>query len=135
MSNKLVIKTDGGARGNPGPAGIGIVFEQDGKVIKKIGKYIGEGTNNFAEYTAIIEALTEAKKLGAKQLECYLDSQLVVEQLNQNYKVKNPELGKLFLKVWNLVQQFEKVEFKHFYREENKLADTLVNQAIDQALK
>ncbi len=127
---KATLHTDGGARGNPGPAGIGAVLEVDGK---KHGykKYIGEGTNNQAEYKALILGLEKAKDAGAQEIECFLDSELVVKQLNREYKVKDKELGVLFVKVWNLMQVFKKVTFKHIYREQNKEADKLVNEAID----
>jgi len=135
MSKKLVIFTDGGARGNPGPAGAGVaMFEETGKsVVATYKKYLGETTNNVAEYSAVILALEEAKKLEAEELVFFLDSELVVKQLNGEYKVKNQELGKLFIKIHNLRQQFKKITFQHVRREQNKLADKLVNQAIDSA--
>lgn len=130
----LRVHTDGGARGNPGPAGIGVVItDSGGKELFKQGKYIGVATNNQAEYRAVVWALQVAQDLGADELEFFLDSQLVVEQLNQKYKIKNPELGKLFVEVWNLRQQFRRVAFSHVRREQNTLADWLVNQAIDAA--
>ncbi|MFH0780215.1 MAG: ribonuclease HI family protein [Parcubacteria group bacterium] len=129
---KLKIFTDGGARGNPGPAGIGVViYDTAGKIIFKQGKCIGKATNNAAEYEAVILALAKAKELGATELDMNLDSELVVEQLKGHYKVKNPDLAKLFLKVWNLTQRFKKINYKHVYREQNKLADELVNNALD----
>lgn len=129
---KLKIFTDGGARGNPGPAGIGIViYDPAGKIIFKQGKCIGRATNNAAEYEAVILALAKAKELGGSELDMNLDSQLVVEQLKGNYKVKNPDLAKLFLKIWNLSRHFKKVGYKHIYREQNKEADQLVNNALD----
>jgi len=132
---KLKIFTDGGARGNPGPAGVGAVIENEkGDILFKGGKYIGETTNNQAEYQAVIFALEKAKELKGVELDFYLDSQLVVEQLNGNYKVKNPELAKQFLKIYNLQQQFKKVNYTHVYREENKLADQMVNEAIDNGI-
>lgn len=126
--------TDGGARGNPGPAGIGAVIKDGEKVIKKIKKYIGEATNNQAEYEALIFGLSELKKMGGKELEvnCFLDSELVVKQLNLEYKVKNKELAPLFVKVWNLAQGFKRCKFFHVYREQNKEADKLVNEALDE---
>ncbi|MFH1187397.1 MAG: ribonuclease HI family protein [bacterium] len=126
--------TDGGARGNPGPAGIGAVIKDGEAVVKKIKKYIGEATNNQAEYEALIFGLSELKKMGGKDLEvnCFLDSELVVKQLNLEYKVKNKELAPLFVKVWNLAQGFKKCKFFHVYREQNKEADKLVNEALDE---
>lgn len=127
---KITIYTDGGARGNPGPAGIGvhIVGKGDYK------KYIGKATNNQAEYQAVIFALEKAKIFNAKEIDFYLDSELVVNQLNGLYKVKDKDLGKLFVKIWNLKMEFKKVTFTHVPREKNKEADKLVNQAIDDAV-
>ena len=130
--NKLIIHTDGGARNNPGPAGIGaVLYDENKQVVKEISEYIGEATNNQAEYKAVIRAMEEARKLNASELEFYLDSELVVKQLNREYKVKNKELAPLFMKVYNLSQGFRKVTFKHVIRERNKEADALVNRAID----
>lgn len=127
----LKIYTDGGARGNPGPAGVGIVFcDGKGKIIKEISKYIGRGTNNQAEYQAIILALEEVKKIKASRIEFFSDSELIVNQLNRKYKIKNKELGLLFVKVWNLIQSFEKVRFYYIPRNKNKKADNLVQRAI-----
>ena len=132
MVNKITIYTDGGARGNPGPAGIGVVLESDGqKHLFK--KYIGETTNNQAEYQAVILGLEKAKEIGAEEIDVFLDSELVQQQLTGQYKVKNKELAPLFVKVWNLCQSFKKVKYIHIYRADNKLADKLVNQAIDEA--
>lgn len=131
---KLKIFTDGGARGNPGPAGIGVViYNAEGKTVFAQGKCIGVATNNVAEYKAVILAMEKAKELGGTELDFNLDSLLVVEQLKGNYKVKNAELGKLYLKVWSLAQQFKSVHYKHIYREQNKAADALVNEALDRA--
>lgn len=142
--NKLIIYTDGGARGNPGPAGIGAVIydgsltksatAQGRKRIAEVSKYIGATTNNQAEYKAAIAGLEKAKQLGAREVKMYMDSELVVEQLNQRYKVKNKNLAPLFVKMWNLSISFKKVTYQHIRREMNKEADKLVNQAIDKAL-
>ncbi len=131
--SKAILHTDGGARGNPGPAGIGAVVEVEGKK-HEFKKYIGEATNNQAEYEAIILGLEKAIELNVEEAECLLDSELVVKQLNQEYKVKNKDLAVLFVKVWNLKLKFKKISFRHIYREENKDADRLVNEAIDEAL-
>jgi|SRR3989338_691875 len=132
--HKLVIYTDGGARGNPGPAGCGaVIFDENGKsILATHKKYLGEQTNNFAEYSAVVLALEEAKKLGAEEIEFYLDSELVVKQMRGEYRIKNPGLGKLFIKIHNLKQRFKKITFRHVRREQNKLADKLVSQAIDE---
>jgi ribonuclease HI len=139
MSKKLKIYTDGGARGNPGPAGIGIVIIQvrDGqeKITKQISRYIGEKTNNEAEYQAIITALEQAKGLKAQEIEIISDSELVIRQCQGKYKIKDPELAQLFIKIWNLQQSFKKVNFTHVLRSSNKEADRLVNEAIDKAVE
>ncbi len=130
---KFITYTDGGARGNPGPAGIGIVIQDEkGDVVYEKGKYIGEATNNVAEYTALYEAIKKAVALGAIELVCHLDSELAVKQLKGEYKVKNEELAKLYIKIFNLTRDLRKVEYKHVYREKNKQADSLVNQALDK---
>ncbi len=133
---KLTIYTDGGARGNPGPAGIGgVLIDEDKHKKYTFCKYIGKTTNNQAEYKALLYALTEAKKMGAKEISCFLDSELVVKQLNREYRVKDPELGQLFLQVWNLAKEFQHIRFTHVRRERNKEADAMVNKAIDGALE
>lgn len=131
MLKKFLIHTDGGARGNPGPAAIGVVIEENGKIIFQEGRKIGDATNNQAEYQAVALALQKAKELGGEELEFHLDSELVVRQLNGEYKVKNQDLALQFLKIHNLLQHFKKVAYKHVYREENKLADALLNAALD----
>ena len=132
---KLIINTDGGARGNPGPSGIGAVLKTpDGKIVAEISKYIGQGTNNQAEYIALIFALEKAKQLKAEELVVYMDSELAVKQLNQEYKVKNKDLAILFVKVHNLSLNFKKVTYVHVPREMNKSADRLVNKAISEYL-
>lgn len=128
----LIIHTDGGSRGNPGPAALGVyVTDERGAVLKKHSRYLGEQTNNYAEYMAIIDALTHAKDLGADEVEMRMDSELAVRQLNGVYKVKNQALGVLFMQVHNLRLGFRKVTFTHVRREKNKEADRLVNEAID----
>ena len=133
---KIIIHSDGGARGNPGPAGIGAVLNNDkGEVLAEISKYLGETTNNQAEYQALIAGLEKAKELKAEELVCYLDSELVVKQLNREYKVKNAELAPLFLKIHNLSLSFRKISFIHVRREYNKEADRLANEAMDKGTK
>jgi len=133
----IQIYTDGGARGNPGPAAVGVVIKKDGQTIKKYGECLGEATNNQAEYQAIIFALKKAKLLFGKKktkemdLEFLTDSELIVKQLNHEYKIKEKELQPLFLKVWNLLVDFKNVIFIHIPREKNKEADALVNEALD----
>ena len=139
---KLIIFTDGGARGNPGPAAGGVVIKNNtGEIILKTSKYLGETTNNVAEYEALVLALQKAKgvfkvqKIKNKNLECYLDSELIVKQLNHEYKIKDENMQKLFIKVWNLILDFNSVKFIHIPREENKLADEMVNRELDKQEK
>ncbi|MFC1788193.1 ribonuclease HI family protein [Patescibacteria group bacterium] len=136
MTKKFRIYTDGGSRGNPGPAASGAVLKdlkdgKEGEVIDTVSRYLGKATNNQAEYTAIIIGLERAKHLEAVEVEMYMDSELAVKQLNGEYKVKDPDLAKLFMKVWNLSQSFKKVTYTHVRREKNKEADALVNQSLD----
>ncbi len=124
--------TDGGARGNPGPGAVGIILKKDGEVIFAKGKNLGDTlTNNQAEYRAILGGLKVAAKIGIKELKCNLDSELVVKQLRGEYKVKNEELKELFAKVKKAEGDFKKVSYHHIPREKNKLADELVNEALD----
>lgn len=130
---KLVIFTDGGARGNPGPSGIGAVLKDEaGIIVAEISEYIGETTNNQAEYRAVIAAIEMAKNLGASELDFFLDSELVVKQLNREYKVRDKDLAPLFMKIYNAMMGFKKVTFKHVRREFNAEADRLVNEALDK---
>lgn len=127
--------TDGGARGNPGPAGIGgVVLDREGVVIAEVSEYIGETTNNQAEYRALLATLQKAKALGATHIDCYLDSQLVVRQMNREYKIKDPGLAKIFMQIYNLCVQIGTVTFTHVPRAQNSAADRLVNKAIDLQL-
>ena len=131
--NKLIIYTDGGARGNPGPGGIGVViYDENKKKIAEISEFLGHSTNNQAEYKAVIAAMKKAKELKAEILEFFLDSELVVKQLKREYKVKNPDLAPLFLQIYNLEMNFKKVSFHHIPRERNKEADALANTAMDR---
>ena len=137
MSNRIVAYTDGGARGNPGPAAIGIVIRYDGKE-KKYGEAIGETTNNIAEYQAVIFALKKVKQLVGREeaknreVEVYSDSELVVRHMKGEFKVKNQVLKDYFVELYNLVQDFGDVSFTHITRDENMGADKLVNEALDK---
>ncbi len=132
--NKLIIYTDGGARGNPGPAGIGAaIYNEKKELISEVSEYLGETTNNQAEYRAVIAAFKKAAELKAEEIDFFLDSELVVRQLNRQYKVKNKDLAPLFLIIHNTVLSYKKVTFTHIRREENKYADMLANRAMDQA--
>ncbi len=133
-NKKIILFTDGGARGNPGPAGIGgVLCNEKKEKIFAYAKYIGATTNNQAEYQSLIFALEQARRRGAEEVICYLDSELIVKQLNREYRVKDRDLGPLFIKIWNLSQGFKKIAYHHIPREKNKEADKLVNQAIDKA--
>lgn len=133
------IYSDGGARGNPGPAAVGwIILSDTNEVIAIDGEYIGEQTNNFAEYSAIISALKKIKKLQQKNaisvtnIDCHLDSELIVKQLNGLYKVKNQDLKALHQQVKSLIEVIEgEISFTHVRREDNKVADKLVNICLD----
>ena len=130
---KLITFSDGGARGNPGPAGIGaVLYNEDKIIVAEISQYLGETTNNQAEYRALIAALKKARELGGQEITCYLDSELVVKQLNREYKVKNKDLAPLFLEVYNLSLGFRKISFIHIPREKNSVADRLANEAMDR---
>lgn len=138
MNQKFVVHTDGGARGNPGPAGIGVVIKGAGEV-RNYGEFIGRTTNNEAEYQAVIFALKKLKQLIGKEkskseaeVEIHLDSELLASQLNGEYKIKEKKLQQLFLEVWNLKQDFKGVAFIYIPREDNRGADKLVNQVLDK---
>ena len=136
---KIIIYTDGGSRGNPGPAAIGAVFcNEKGEVFKKYSEYLGENfTNNEAEYQAVIFALNKFKALFGKKLasqteiELRSDSELLIKQLNGEYKILEPKIQPLFITLWNLKLDFKRVKFKLISREKNKEADRLVNETLD----
>lgn len=137
---KIIIYTDGGSRGNPGPSAIGVVFcNERNQTLKKYNEYLGEATNNEAEYKAIIFALKKFKQLFGKKLaqetevEIRSDSELVVNQLNGKYKILEEKLQPLFLEVWNLKFDFKKVKFTLISRKKNTEADKLVNECLDSA--
>ena len=137
---KVLLYTDGGARGNPGPSGIGVVIQDEsGETLKEISKFLGRQTNNFAEYEAVIEGLQVLKKMfGAPkckelQVEMKMDSELVARQLSGKYQIKEPTLFPQFIKVHNLrVSTFPHITFTHIPREKNKDADRLANAAMDR---
>ena len=131
-NNKVFLYTDGGSRGNPGPAGIGVVILNDRKKkIKELYKYIGETTNNIAEYNAILLGLEEAVNLKANDVVIYMDSELVARQLNGEYKVKDSNIKFLFEKILGILKKFNSFEIKHIERSKNKEADKLANKAIN----
>jgi ribonuclease HI len=135
--HKLIIYTDGGARGNPGSAGLGVVIRDREKTVAEVKKFVGERTNNAAEYEALVLALTEAKRRGLakREIEIRMDSELIVKQMNNEYQIKEETLWPYYMKVHNLlVAHFPHVRFVHIPREENKEADRLVNEAIDEGI-
>jgi ribonuclease HI len=129
----LILQFDGGSRGNPGPAAIGIVIAaQDGTPLVTLGRCIGRATNNVAEYQALIAALTEAKKLGAKKIIVRGDSELIVRQMTGQYRVKNADLKPLWQKAQELFADFDSAAIEHNLRHHNTLADSLANLALDR---
>ena len=130
----LRVRTDGGARGNPGPAGIGVVIEdvETDEVVEEHAQFLGRATNNQAEYKAVILALERALALGAKEVEVLADSELLVRQANGDYRVKNIDLQARFREMKSLERQIGKVHYRHVRREMNKAADALANQAMDR---
>lgn len=124
---------DGGSRGNPGHAASGAVLvAPDGAVLREIGRYLGVATNNVAEWTALLDGLAAAKELGVDHLAVRLDSELVVRQLSGEYRVKHENLRPLHRRAKALLAQFSRVDVQHVRREENKLADALVNKVLDE---
>lgn len=136
---KIIVYTDGGSRGNPGPAGIGVVItDKTGKLIKEYSKFLGVKTNNESEYEAIIFALQKIKaifggeKIKILDIEIRADSELAVRQLSGEYKIEAPTIIPLFMKMWNLKIDFGNISFSHIPREQNKEADRLANEAMDE---
>ena len=130
--NEVTIHIDGAARGNPGPAGVGaVITDGDGKVLAEVCKYLGETTNNQAEYQALLLALKEAKRLKVLRISVFSDSELLVRQINGEYKVKNEGLKPLFREAVTLLRSFGGYAVAHIPREKNKRADQLANLAID----
>lgn len=133
---KIIIHTDGGARGNPGPAALGVVFAPP--ISKNYSKYLGKATNNEAEYQGAIFALEKLKALVGKgktkeaEVEIFMDSELAVKQLSYEYKINSPNIVPLFIKVHNLRLEFKSVHFTHVRREDNKDADKMVNIELDK---
>lgn len=140
INNKIIVYTDGGSRGNPGLAAIGVVIkDSEGKNIKSYSETIGETTNNEAEYRAVILAMKKTKALFGKEkiknmeIEIRMDSELITKQLIGEYKTEEKSLQPLFMKVWNLKTDFGKLNFKNIPREENREADRLVNESLDRS--
>ena len=137
MAKKIIIYTDGGSRGNPGNSALGVVIEFPNSS-KTYSKFLGKMTNNEAEYQAVIFVLKKLKSLISKkqakntQVIIKTDSELMAKQLTGKYKLKDKKLIQLFIEIWNLKQDFLKVDFEKIKREQNKLADKLVNQELDK---
>ena len=133
MNETLTLEFDGGSRGNPGPAGIGVVVRaQDGTPLVTLGRFIGKATNNVAEYRALITALEEAKKLGATKIIIRGDSELIVRQMTGQYKVKHPDMKVLYDEAQRLIRGFASAKIEHNLRHKNDLADKLANLAMDR---
>ncbi|MBI2865658.1 MAG: ribonuclease HI family protein [Chloroflexi bacterium] len=132
-NRRLVVHTDGAARGNPGPAGIGAaIFDSSGNLVDSLAKAIGQATNNRAEYLAMIEGLQAALRLGADEVIVRSDSELIVRQLTGRYAVKSADLRPLFEAATNLLRRFRRYQILHVPREQNRTADALANKAIDE---
>jgi ribonuclease HI len=132
---KAILHADGGARGNPGPAGIGVVLtDESDEVIGEIARGIGEATNNIAEYSALIAGMELALDKGVTEIEIRLDSELVVSQLKGDWKIKSDRLRSLAVKARSLFDRFESASIAHVPREMNADADKLANQGMDQAM-
>ena len=137
-SKKIIVYTDGGSRGNPGPAALGVVIKDEkGNLIKKYGEALGAKTNNEAEYAAVVSALKKIKALFGKEktkkmvVDMRMDSELVAKQLTGKYKIEVERLFPLFIKIWNLKMDFKNISYAHVPREQNKEADQMVNEALD----
>ena len=131
---ELTIYTDGASRNNPGEAGAGIFILRDGEPVERIARYLGTTTNNIAEYTAAIIGLEQAVKLGASSVNLNADSELLVKQINGQYRVKNEGLKPLHAKIKELIAKIDNVKVQYIPREKNKEADALANKAIDEKI-
>jgi len=134
QAQELTIYTDGASRNNPGDAGAGVYVLQNGNPVEKIARYLGKTTNNIAEYSAAIIGLEHAVKVGASRVRLLADSELLVKQLNGQYKVKNEGLKPLHAQAKELIAKIGNVEVQYIPREMNKEADALANKAIDEKL-
>lgn len=134
-TSKLQVFSDGAARGNPGPAGAGaVIYAADGRIVEKLGRYLGRRTNNQAEYEGLILGLERALELGGRELEVFADSELLVRQLRGEYRVRNAGLLPLWQKARELLERFDRVRLVHVPREKNLEADEMSNRAIDERL-
>lgn len=135
---EVFIYTDGGSRGNPGPAAIGgIIVDGNGNIVSSYSEYIGVQTNNFAEYRSMIKALSVALEAGVKNVSVFSDSELLVKQIKGEYKVKSENLREMFLSLTNLIEKFDKFRITHSKRSDTKIpkADSLVNKALDAGIR
>jgi ribonuclease HI len=133
--DRLVAHIDGGARGNPGPAGYGVVIEDAaGRRVAELSKFLGHRTNNYAEYMGLLAALQYALEHGAKALEVISDSELLVKQINGQYKVRNPTLVELHRQAKTLIGKLDRLKIHHVLRGKNKEADALANRAMDEGM-
>lgn len=133
--SKLIICTDGASKGNPGPAGIGVVIStDDGSILREIAEHIGNQTNNVAEYVALIKGLNCARELGGTELDIYVDSELMAKQLSGDYKVRSKNLQQLHGEALRLIHSFPRVRVFHVRREHNARADKLASQAAAKAV-
>ena len=129
----ISLEFDGGSRGNPGPAGIGVVLRAaDGTPLVTLGRFIGRATNNVAEYRALITAMQEAKKLGARRIAIRGDSELIIKQMRGEYRVKHPDMRDLYEEAQELLREFDGATIGHNLRHKNELADKLANLAMDR---
>jgi ribonuclease HI len=136
LDKEWLLMVDGAARGNPGPAGCGaVILDGNGTVVKELSRYLGRTTNNVAEYEALLMGLEALSQLGKRRIRVQSDSQLLVRQLNGEYRVKDEKLKVLFQRAATLLRQFEVYRILHVPRESNKLADRLANKGIDDAIK
>ncbi len=132
---RVVVFSDGAARGNPGPAGAGaVILDGAGRVLAKLGRFLGRQTNNVAEYEGLLLGLRRARAMGAREVEVRADSQLLVRQLEGSYAVKNEALRRLHAEALALLRAFDRYQVVHVPRGENKLADEMSNRAIDERL-
>jgi ribonuclease HI len=133
MEETLTLQFDGGSRGNPGPAGIGVVVAaEDGTPLVTLGRFIGRATNNVAEYRALITAMEKAKELGAKKIIIRGDSELIIKQMRGEYRVKHPDMKVLYTEAQRLLREFQHARIEHNLRHKNELADKLANLAMDR---
>ena len=132
---KVRVASDGAARGNPGPAGAGaVLWDEQGRVLERLGKYLGRQTNNVAEYHGLLLGLRRAQQLGAEELEVVADSELMIRQLSGSYQVRAPALRELHSEALSLLKAFRKVKLVHVPRAQNAEADEMSNRAIDEKM-